>query len=92
MAGAKYRVLSAFSLGGGRDVFPGDVVELEGSVAQMRLYEQRVAPLLPGAEDADPEHPEIADGADVTDGDPETENQDPKPRRGRRGQAQETDG
>lgn len=84
----KVQALTSFSLGGGRDVHPGDVFEMPDAAAQQRIRRgwlskvdepgpdtrQRAEPASGG-----PEHPEASGTGSVVTRDPQPSHRDPPP-------------
>jgi hypothetical protein len=90
---ARYQVVSAFCLGGGRDVYVGEEIDLDEYAGRAKVAQGFVVrvpeAVEPPASAADPAVEPAADqpASDAPRGDPaEAQNQDPEPtRRGRRG-------
>lgn len=78
----RIKILTPFSLGGGRDVFPGDLVEVSDQMADLHVRRGWAEHAPAQADEGEPAgHPE--QGSDqVVDRDPEAS--DREPRRGRR--------
>jgi len=88
---ARYRVISAFCLGGGRDVYVGDVIELDEYAGRVKIGQGFVVRLpeapKPPASAAEPMEEPEQPASEAPRGEPaEATHQDPEPtRRGRRG-------